>query len=230
MLKRYGFCIVNNKYNNMFIKLRLEVSDPDFKYRLFILQKFFSLDADTVRGGVNVSSRHFKVHYHHFNMKVLKFIKILSFNVKEDDISCIIETRSLSLEYLSLQKLSKVYQDFLDCFPTTLQMDMADLRNPAKLSSLSVREHAAYIYRTEQKRILINQIRLIKILMHMIERLMRGMTLDFAVTRVFELETKREFPVNRLMLDNYLTSLKRGMKKNEEDYFKVRGMDPVKGK
>ena len=107
---------------------------------------------------------------------------------------------------------------------------MADLRNPAKLSSLSCREHAAYIYRTEQKRILINQIRLIKILMHMIERLMRGMTLDFAVTRVFELETKREFPVNRLMLDNYLTSLKRGMKKNEEDYFKVRGMDPVKGK
>ena len=230
MLKRYGFCIVNNKYNNMFIKLRLEVSDPDFKYRLFILQKFFSLDADTVRGGVNVSSRHFKVHYHHFNMKVLKFIKILSFNVKEDDISCIIETRSLSLEYLSLQKLSKVYQDFLDQFPTTLQLDMADLRNPAKLASLSCREHAAYIYRTEQKRILINQIRLIKILMHMIERLMRGMTLDFAVTRVFELETKREFPVNRLMLDNYLTSLKRGMKKNEGDYFKVRGMDPVKGK
>jgi hypothetical protein len=64
----------------------------------------------------------------------------------------------------------------------------------------------------------------------MIERLMRGMTLDFAVLRVFELETKKEFPVNRLMIDNYLSSLKRGMKKNEEDYFKVRGMDPVMGK
>ena len=64
----------------------------------------------------------------------------------------------------------------------------------------------------------------------MIERLMRGMTLDFAVTRVFELETKKEFPINRLMIDNYLTSLKRGMKKNEEDYFKMRGMDPASGK
>ena len=64
----------------------------------------------------------------------------------------------------------------------------------------------------------------------MIERLMRGMTLDFAVTRVFELETKKEFPVNRLMIDNYLSSLKRGMKKNEEDYFKMRGMDPTSGK
>jgi len=64
----------------------------------------------------------------------------------------------------------------------------------------------------------------------MVERLMRGMTLDFAVTRVFELETKKEFPVNRLMIDNYLSSLKRGMKKNEEAYFKMRGMDPVSGK
>ena len=52
MLKRYGFCITNNKYNNMFIKLRLEVSDPDFKYRLFILHKFFSLDSDARNGGV----------------------------------------------------------------------------------------------------------------------------------------------------------------------------------
>ena len=64
----------------------------------------------------------------------------------------------------------------------------------------------------------------------MIERLMRGMTLDFAVTRVFELESKKDFPVNRLMIDNYLSSLKRGMKKNEEDYFKMRGQNPVQGK
>ena len=37
MLKRYGFCLTNNKYNNMLIKLRLEISDPEFKYRYFIL-------------------------------------------------------------------------------------------------------------------------------------------------------------------------------------------------
>lgn len=69
-----------------------------------------------------------------------------------------------------------------------------------------------------------------KILLHMIERLMRGMTLDFAVTRVFELETKKEFPVNRLMIDNYLSSLKRGLKKNEDEYYRLRGMDPEQGK
>lgn len=41
MLKRYGFCLTNNKYNNIFIKLRLEIKDPDFKYRYYIMQKFF---------------------------------------------------------------------------------------------------------------------------------------------------------------------------------------------
>ena len=43
-------------------------------------------------------------------MKVLKFIKILTFNVKEDDIKCIIQNRSLSLEYLSVKKLKGVYE------------------------------------------------------------------------------------------------------------------------
>ena len=82
MLKRYGFCITNNKYNNMLIKLKLEVSDPEFKYRYFILKKFFSMTPDEKTGSVEVSSRHFKVYYQSFNMKVLKFIKILTFNVK----------------------------------------------------------------------------------------------------------------------------------------------------
>jgi hypothetical protein len=37
---------------------------------------------------------------------------------------------------------------------------------------------------------LINQIKLVKIVMHILERMMKGMTLDFAVTRVFEFESK----------------------------------------
>ena len=67
------------------------------------------------------------------------------------------------------------------------------------------------VYRTEMKKVLINQINLIKIVLHILERLMKGMTLDFAVTRVFELESKKEFIVNRMMIDNYLTSLKNGL-------------------
>jgi len=70
---------------------------------------------------------------------VLKFIKILTFNVKEDDISCIIETRSLSLEYLSLKKLKFVYEQFLESFATTLEQDLAILRNKQQREELSIR-------------------------------------------------------------------------------------------
>jgi hypothetical protein len=59
---------------------------------------------------------------------VLKFIKILTFNVKEDDIACIVESRSLSLEYLSFKKLKNVYEQFLATFPTTLQEDLDILK------------------------------------------------------------------------------------------------------
>ena len=89
------------------------------------------------------------MHYHSFNTKVLKFVKILTFNVKDDDISCIIETRSLSLEFLSMQKLKKVYEDFLDVFPTTLSEDMRMLRSKEESSKLTCRQYAAMIFRTE---------------------------------------------------------------------------------
>ena len=70
------------------------------------------------------------------------------------------------------------------------------------------------VYRTEQKRILINQIKLVKIVMTIIERMMRGATLEFAVLRVPEFETAKDHVVNRLMIKSYLNSLERGLKAN----------------
>ena len=111
MLKRYGFCLPYNKYNYLYIKLRLEPNDPEFNYRKYVLKKFFSIEdpnkSKSKKQGageeiMDISSRHFRVYFQKLNTKVLKFIKILTFNVHDDDISCIVETRSLSLEYLSL--------------------------------------------------------------------------------------------------------------------------------
>jgi hypothetical protein len=70
---------------------------------------------------------------------VLKFVKILTYDVKRDEINCIIETRSLSLEYLSLQKLKKVYEDFLKTFATTLDFDMKLLRDSKQVERLTCR-------------------------------------------------------------------------------------------
>lgn len=44
---------------------------------------------------------------------MLQFVKIVNMDIKKDDLSAVLETRSLSLEYLSMQKLIKIYEDFL---------------------------------------------------------------------------------------------------------------------
>ena len=67
---------------------------------------------------------------------------------------------------------------------------------------------------------MINQIKLVNIVIHILERLMKGMTLDFSVTRIFDLERKEDVIVNRRMIDNYLTSLRNGLKKNKDQYLK----------
>jgi hypothetical protein len=56
------------------------------------------------------------------------------------------------------------------------------------------------LFRSEQKKILINQVKLCAIALFILERLMKGMTMDFAVTRIFELESKKEFILHRKML------------------------------
>jgi len=51
MLKRYGFCLQHNKYNNIYIKMKLALADPHFKYREYILQKFFETESKQSESG-----------------------------------------------------------------------------------------------------------------------------------------------------------------------------------
>ena len=63
MLKRYGFCLAFNKYNHLFIKLRLDSSDYEFEYRKYVIKKFFSVDNKAGGGDkMDISSRHFKIY------------------------------------------------------------------------------------------------------------------------------------------------------------------------
>ena len=78
-LKRYGFCLSSNKYNHMYIKLRLEQNDEEFPYRQYIIQKFFSVDKQNKAEkdsfqviepsdqSLDVQSRHFKIYYQKLN-------------------------------------------------------------------------------------------------------------------------------------------------------------------
>ena len=125
-----------------------------------------------------------------------------------------------------------VYEEFLESFPTTAAEDMRVMKED--LGKYTGNQYFALVYRSEMKKILINQINLVKITVHILERLMKGMTLDFAVTRVFELESKKEFIINRMMIDNYLTSLKKGLEKNQQEFVNLHkaegSTDDVKAK
>lgn len=103
------------------------------------------------------------------------------------------------------------------------------MRDPSFMKKLSVREYMGMVYRTEQKRILINQIKLVKIVMAILERMMRGSTLEFAVLRVHDFETAKDHPINRLMLKSYLDSLEKGLKSNTKEYYKQKGLDMETG-
>ena len=93
------------------------------------------------------------------------------------------------------------------------------MRDQEWLKKRTFRQYMAMVYRTEQKRILINQIKLVKIAIAIIERMMRGNTLEFAVLRVHEYESAKDHVVNRVMLQSYLSGLEKGLKKNTADYY-----------
>ena len=103
------------------------------------------------------------------------------------------------------------------------------MRDPLRSKKLTYRQHMAMVYRTDQKRILINQIKLVKILMTIIERMMRGATLEFAVLRVHEYETAKDHIVNRIMLKSYLDNLQKGLKANTSDYYRLKGLTDDEG-
>lgn len=60
--------------------------------------------------------------------------------------------------------------------------------------------------------------------MNIIQRLMKGFTLEFAMERVIDLERNEDVKVNRLMIDNYIKSLKKGLDRNKESYLKINGI------
>ena len=80
---------------------------------------------------------------------MLKFVKIVNFDVKKDEIACVLEARSISLEYMCIKKLIFIYQDFLNMFGTSLDEDLKILRSPTEQAKLTGNRYNALIFRTE---------------------------------------------------------------------------------
>lgn len=50
---------------------------------------------------------------------------------------------------------------------------------------------------------------------------MKGMTMEFALMRIFELESKQDVTINRRMIDNYIKQLKQGFLKNRKEFLQI---------
>ena len=62
---------------------------------------------------------------------------------------------------------------------------------------------------------------LVTLVMAILERLMKGLTIEFALERVFDLERREDVLPNRMMIQNYIRSLRNGLLKNKNSYLKV---------
>ena len=53
---------------------------------------------------------------------------------------------------------------------------------------------------------------------------MKGFTLEFALERVIDLERNEDVRVNRMMIENYVKSLRKGLDKNKDSFLKINGI------
>ena len=53
---------------------------------------------------------------------------------------------------------------------------------------------------------------------------MKGFTLEFALERVIDLERNEDVRVNRMMIENYIKSLRKGLDKNKDSFLKINGI------
>ena len=52
---------------------------------------------------------------------------------------------------------------------------------------------------------------MVDVSLRILERIIRGMTFEFAITRFFELEEKKQFYLNRIRMNSFLKSLLKGL-------------------
>ena len=134
---------------------------------------------------------------------------MLNCQINQNMVSNVLESKSIALEYISLLRLKQVYENFLKTkFTSTINSDMNLLMNPS-----SGQHYFAVLYWLENKKLIILQTQLINVLLKVLEWLMKGYTFEFAMNRVFEIEEKRQYYLNRIWLDEYLKDLLLGLSK-----------------
>jgi len=192
-LLRYGIALEYNKYEHVHLKI------PYMRYIknsewLVDKIKYFKL------------SRYmrFKLKRTKMDISLINFCKGLSFQLDYTNYENIIKPVNLDLEIQAVQKAYKFIEDFLGTFSRTPEENKELLKD----ESIGYHEYFATVYKLERQRTLVFHSKALMVIEEILKRLKKGLTLEFAVMRVHDLETDDECNRNRIFISDYLDMLK----------------------
>ncbi len=192
-LLRYGIALEYNKYEHIHLKVPYiqYVKDVDWlveKIKYFKLSRYMR----------------FKLKRTKINISLINFCKGLNFKLGYLDYEKILKPNDVDLEIFGVEKAYELLQDKLKEFTKTPIENKQVLMDP----KVGYHEYFAAVYRLERQRILVFHSRALLIVVEILKRIKKGLSLEFAVMRVHDLETEEECNRNRIFIADYLGLLR----------------------
>lgn len=193
LLTSYGFALKSNCYNYARIKVLLQELTQDPNLTEFLSKLSFFIV--------------FKLKENTLCEDLLRRVRCLhwNFNLSEENF---LKPGDLSLESAVLETSISLLLKYLSRYPTTYEEDESILSSPIP----ELRKYFAVQYRSQVKKIILNQIKYLKIALEILNRLKTSNSLSSSTGLICELESESgnfysEYPLNRAALQAYLSKL-----------------------
>jgi len=199
MLLRYGCALEWNKYDH--VHLKVPYTD-EFKNNSYIKDKviYFRMN----------KWKRFKLRRISFCTNLVDYCKATFFNINsKHTIDMLLTPSNPDLELLGLHKAKSLLEEFLASFSHTLEENEQQLKDP----NVFYHDYFAIVYKIERQRVAYSHLNGVNVLIEIIGRLKKGVTGEFSLLRVHDLETDEEYHRNRVFLQNYTLRLLKYYKK-----------------
>ena len=192
-LLRYGIALEYNKYEHVHLKIPYLkfIKNCDWlvdKIKYFKLSRYMR----------------FKLKRTKMNISLINFCKGQSFQLDYTNYENVIKPVNVDLELQAVRKSYEYIQEYLGTFSRSPEEN----RELLKDESIGYHEYFATVYKLERQRVLEFHSKALLVVEEILKRLKKGLTLEFAVMRVHDLETDEECNRNRIFIADYLDLLK----------------------
>jgi len=198
MLLRYGCALEWNKYEHIHLKVPYTEELKEFSHTLEKV-KYFRLN----------KWKKFKLRRTSVSVDFLTYCKATLWNMKEYTLDMLVRPVNVDLEILGMEKATRVLEEFLGKFEHSMEENERMLQDP----KVFYHDYFAVVYRLERQRLAKFHLEGIRVVIEMLKRVKKGMTPEFAMLRVHDLESDEEYHRNRVFLQNYTLMLLKYCKK-----------------